>query len=454
MVAAFATVSFTVLLAAAALTMDGGALITERRHAQEVADAAALAAAADLYQHYPLAGHGGKDPNGTAASAALGDAKANGYTNDGTTSTVTVNIPPKSGLFTNATPPGYAEVIVTYNQPPSLSTFFSLFGSGSGSGTGTGAGTSGSSVGSAAIPVKARAVARGQWVPANPQIIVFDLSAPASLLVTNNLGSINVQSGPVIVNSSDPAAASNTTPATFAAPGYRITGGVLGSFTGPKTFGTRPMPDPLFYLPMPTSNVSGDPLAPQGGGNAFYNDSNPPPNPLPEGFYDGGITVTGSTSLTLQPNGTYVMRGGGFNFNSSGNLTGNGVLIYNQPSPADLGPGIYINNRTGGTLFSPGPPGTISLSPLTTGPYQGITLFEQQSGTNSINLFGSGGLTITGTIYAANATASVRTESYNGHDDVAGTQFMVRQVLFSGLSNYTLTQLPNPAMQRKIGLVE
>jgi hypothetical protein len=454
MVAAFAAVSFTVLLAAAALSMDGGALMTERRHAQETADAAALAAADDLFQHFPLAGHGGKDPNGTAAKSARTVAAANGYSNDGTTSTVTVNIPPKSGLFTNATNyPGYVEVIVNYKQPPGLSTFFSLFGPGGGSGSSAG-GPSGGATVVAGIPVGARAVARGQWVPANPQIIVFDLTAPASLQVQNNLGSINVQNGPVIVNSSDPAAASNTTLATFSAPGYKITGGVFGSFTGPKTFGTRPVPDPLFYLPVPTSDVFGQPLSVQGGGNASYDDNNPPPNPLPEGIYPGGITVSGGASLTLQPNGTYIMQGGGFLFNSSGNLTGNGVLIYNQPSAADVGPGIYINNRTAGDLFNPGPPGTITLSPLTTGPYQGITLFQQQSGTNSINLLGSGGMTITGTIYAANAYVSVRTESFNGHNDIDGTQFMSRQVLFAGLSNYTLTQLPNPAMQRKIGLVE
>ena len=75
----------------------------------------------------------------------LGVASANGYTNDGTTSTVTVNISaqkysggPNAGT---TLPPGYAEAIVTWNQQR----FFSgIFGSG-------------------AIPVSARAVARASF---------------------------------------------------------------------------------------------------------------------------------------------------------------------------------------------------------------------------------------------------------------------------------------------------
>ena len=85
----------------------------------------------------------GTDPSGTALASALGVASANLYTNDGTTSTVTVNISPakySGGPNAGTTlPPGYAEATVTWYQPR----FFSgIFGSG-------------------AIPVSARAVARG-----------------------------------------------------------------------------------------------------------------------------------------------------------------------------------------------------------------------------------------------------------------------------------------------------
>ena len=48
------------------------------------------------------------------SSGQVANASANGYANDGTTSTVTVNIPPKSGPSTGKA--GYAEVIVECYQ--------------------------------------------------------------------------------------------------------------------------------------------------------------------------------------------------------------------------------------------------------------------------------------------------------------------------------------------------
>jgi uncharacterized membrane protein len=133
-----------------ALVADGGLLLVERRHAQAAADATALAAASDLYENWSKDNPSGTDSLGTANSSALGVASANGYTNDGTTSTVTVNISPakySGGPNAGTTlPPGYAEATVTWYQQR----FFSgIFGSG-------------------AIPVSARAVARGVQVPTPP----------------------------------------------------------------------------------------------------------------------------------------------------------------------------------------------------------------------------------------------------------------------------------------------
>src|SRR5205807_8721013 len=62
---------------------------------------------------------------------------ANGFPN-GSTATVTVHIPPTSGPFQNKV--GYAEVIITYNQPRHFSALW----------------------GSQTLPVQARAVAIGR----------------------------------------------------------------------------------------------------------------------------------------------------------------------------------------------------------------------------------------------------------------------------------------------------
>ena len=137
-------VCLPVMLAIAALALDGGLLLTERRHAQAVADAAARAAACDLYQNFYA--NWGTDPKGTAAASALLTAAANGYSNDGTASLVTVNIPPQSG--DHAGQKGYAEVLVQFNQNRMFS---SIFGSGT-------------------IPISARAVARGTVFASTPPV--------------------------------------------------------------------------------------------------------------------------------------------------------------------------------------------------------------------------------------------------------------------------------------------
>src|SRR5947209_6076906 len=101
-------VCLTVIISVVALTLDGGTLLNDRRQAQAVADAAALAAACDLYNNYYT--NNGTDPSHTARDSALATAAANGYANDGVVSKVDVHIPPTSGPFTGMA--AYAEVIV------------------------------------------------------------------------------------------------------------------------------------------------------------------------------------------------------------------------------------------------------------------------------------------------------------------------------------------------------
>src|SRR5271169_2963692 len=91
-VIAWLVVCLSVIVAIVALGMDGGRLMEERRAVQAAVDAAALAAANDLYANYQQ--NQGTDPNGTASAAALASAQSNGYANDGSASVVTVHIPP------------------------------------------------------------------------------------------------------------------------------------------------------------------------------------------------------------------------------------------------------------------------------------------------------------------------------------------------------------------------
>src|SRR5215831_3228886 len=181
-----------------ALVVDGGMLLTERRRAQATADAAAMAAACTLYDNYPVDQGLGKV--GNPSGSALAVASANGYTNDGVTSSVTVNIPPQSGIYAGL--PSYVEVIVTYYQGRAFSSFL---------GTGT-------------LPVMARAVARGAWTDSNAGVIVLNYSGKGTLSVQGN-GAFTDVGAKVIVNSNNPSASVDTGSGTMIAPEFDITGG-------------------------------------------------------------------------------------------------------------------------------------------------------------------------------------------------------------------------------------
>jgi Flp pilus assembly protein TadG len=141
----FVAIVFVALIGVIAVTVDFGNLLADKRHVQAAADAAALAAAIDLFHNYSA--NAGTDPKGTAAANAKEIAKGNGYTSD--SGSVTVNIPPKSGNFVGKS--GYAEVIITFNQKR----FFS------------------SALGTGSLEVKGRAVARTEFVALGASLVIL-----------------------------------------------------------------------------------------------------------------------------------------------------------------------------------------------------------------------------------------------------------------------------------------
>src|SRR5262245_10200446 len=154
-VAVLLALLLTGLLGVLAIALEGGLMADNRRRAQAAADAAALAAATMLFENYPAieaSNFQNYDPNGSLNAAALASAATNGFSNDGTNSTVTVNIPPKSGPFTSKPSPDkfcYAEVIVTCNQPRYFSKLW----------------------GSTPTTITTRAVARGSWAASGHGIV-------------------------------------------------------------------------------------------------------------------------------------------------------------------------------------------------------------------------------------------------------------------------------------------
>src|SRR5262249_5766071 len=325
-------VLLVVLVGMLALVLDGGLLQDDRRGVQAAADAAALAAATELFKNYTLITPSTNpplwDPSGAADSAAKSSATTNGFPNNNTTSTVEVHIPPTSGPFTGQQ--GCVEVIVTYYQKRYFSTVW----------------------GSTQIPVKARAVARARYGATGDGIVILDPTADHALDASgggsSTTESVTVSnSATVCVNSNYSTAARTTGGGSMTAGAFKVVGGYTGSaFTPAPCTGTHPIQDPLAYLPVPSKPSDGTITSvPNSYGGTTYT--------LTAGAYGtNGKKLPNFKSndiiqFTQQDSsgngGIYYIAGGGFSPGGAAlqmvplasgvdSSTTGGVMIYNAPT--------------------------------------------------------------------------------------------------------------------------
>jgi hypothetical protein len=388
------------ILGVVAIAVDGGILMDKRRHAQATADSVALAAADILYSKYRT--YKGLDADGAALAQALRTANQNGYSNDTTTSVVSVRFAPQ--VYADGPdkgtviPAGYVEVILQYKQ----SRFFSMI------------------FGSAPVPINSRAVARGMYATGKYGIHVLDLNDKGAL-TSNGNGTFNVKNALVLVNSNSTEAAISTGAGTLTAPEYEIVGGYTGGgFNGTITTSTLPIADPLRFLPPPdktTMTVQSTTLLSISGGKTT----------LYPGLYIGGISIAGAAKVTMMP-GIYYVDGGGFTYKGQGSLTGYEVMIYNDPKSDLQSEGI---TGTGG--------GSVTLTAPTSGTYQGIVFYQERNSNVDVIFAGNGLFNITGTIYAANALVRV---SGNG-DATIGSQYISRALSLTGGGAINIVYNPN-----------
>src|SRR5262249_5591179 len=184
-----------------------------------------------------------------------------------------------------------------------------------------------------------------------------------------------------------------------------------GTWVGPIYNNQPPVPDPLAYLPEPDpSNLT---VQDKNG----YHLSGIEVGSIQPGVYKNGITVSGQATLNMAP-GIYYMDGGGFTFTGQGSLNATGVMIVNAPRNGQNSDTISINGT-----------GVINITPMTTGIYQGISLWQVRSSTNPIYVSGNGGSVMTGTFYSAKGTLNV---TGNGTNDVIGSQYISYDVVVNG----------------------
>lgn len=410
MVAILVAAGITLLVGVVAIAVDGGMLQDNKRKVQTAADAAALAAAGNLYQRYSSLTALEPDPGGKAKDAAIKALKDNGYTSQN--ATLVVNIPPKSGPFKDQI--GYAEVIVTYHQPRYFSTIW----------------------GSSTMPVQARAVGWGLFGGTGNGVICLDPTV-SHALDASGTGTVRVTGGAaMVVDSNNDAAARTTGGGHLIADKFLITGNYEGTLEGNVKTGEPPIPDPLAYLTPPTKPAAGTMTTTNVKGSKHYY--------LTPGSYTNLPNFGNGDTVTLQQGGIYYIDGGGLNSTNGASInmdtsTSGGVMIYNAPSGTQQSQGINISG------------GTVNLSPLTSGPYAGLVLWQDRTSPVSMSIQGQGGFTIKGTFYAANANLAVSGQGTN----TIGSQYISRTLTLSGGGLTTIDYTDEgTARRREIRLVE
>ncbi len=408
MVAVQVVLMLSMLVGVVALTVDGGMLISERRHVQAAADAAALAGAVDLFKNYQTGA--GLDLTGSASGVASATATAN-YAGDPSNLSMTIHIPPTSAqtsYYNNR--PGYVEVDLTYNQARGFSAIW----------------------GSSRIPVHAHAIARGQWTPAD--FAILTLTPTGVGISVSGGGNVQASGGSIFVDSNDATAMKSSGGSTVSATSINVVGGVAGGGTMSPTPTTNvtPIQDPLMALaaPPPPSAGAYTKIA-LGSGNFKYTFS--------PGSYDGnggptipklsaGDVAVFKQASTNSAGGIYYLYNG---LNSTGAtismdpLTSGGLMFYNAGTSSSQG--LAISGNSSGSVALSGLDGTVS----STLAYKGLVYFQARGATEDVSISGNGSFVIEGTIYAPSAALKI-TGNTSVPPSIIGSQYIAASLVVGG----------------------
>jgi hypothetical protein len=179
--------------------------------------------------------------------------------------------------------------------------------------------------------------------------------------------------------------------------GHLVTGGITsvgtmgieagGTVTytggGGLTTGASPMGDPLAGIPEP------DPTGQVDYNNPHYKVA----TTMQPGIY-GNVTIDKNVHVTMAP-GIYFVTGGGMTLSTGASLTGDGVMFYDMPNDYFGGSGIPVGS-------------TITLSPPTSGPYRGMSVFEPRLNGKEIHIKSNGDITMSGALYSATGEFDLR----------------------------------------------
>ena len=354
------------LLGIAGLVIDGGNAFLDRRKAQNAADSAALATALARIR-------GGQNSKTVGLEAAA----TNGYSNDGVTNTVTVNIPPVSGPYKDNIE--YVQIIIVSHVK---TTFLAV-------------------VGQSEIVNEVQAVARSK----RPELrLLLNGTAIASLAPGSNCSNkkafwlhgsavLDVTGGDVFVNSNNQSCAlvqnGNSSIRIQSNHAIRVVGGATldkpQQLTPSVSIGAGSAAYPPFFMPAITCEY---PAEISGDGTTMT------PGTWEEEFPPKGVTQ-------LEP-GIYCLSKG---LKVNDTLTGSEVLLFVQDGD------VQINANA-----------NIQISAPTTGTTAGLLIFLPMDNDNKVVIDSGAQSMFTGTILApaSHITLKGSSSAYGFHSQIIG----------------------------------
>lgn len=266
-----------------------------------------------------------------------------------------------------------------------------------------------------------------EWNIQNVSVLLLsdDEAGALSISGNGNLQITNVN-GSVVLNSASPEALKLTgngsiaTATTFdivGDPGFSVSGN--GQINGVIRSNATPMSDPLASVPV---------LTPPSQAYAAVNYSGDNTVTLDPGAYVGGISVSGNAHVILNP-GIYYLQGGGLSISGNASITGQNVLVYNAPATDN-----DIIRITGN--------GNLTLSPMTTGTFAGISLFQSRASALGVeiswddDLVWNGSINIDGVVYLPTANLKISGNGNVNLQCLSASRFILNGLTLSGNAQF------------------
>lgn len=189
------------------------------------------------------------------------------------------------------------------------------------------------------------------------------------------------------------------------------------NFTGTLNLGVTDTADPLASLPTPVWDPAID-LGVVDMSGGFMT--------LSPGFYSGGISLTSSATVWLNP-GLYILDGYGLDIGGQSSIRGVGVTLF--------------ITGTGAVDMSGG--GFVDLTPSTRGVYKDILLFVDRANTNDVSMSGGSEFKTNGKLYAPSSMVDIGGSATFDGDPKFGWLLVCSDLKLGGSGTISFIRRPN-----------